>query len=298
MDGTRKSRRRGRARSARLVVAGLCASLASALGSAPAASSPILLEDRSALLQFDPASTTGVTSWTLDGVTHLRSQSLWFRVGDAGPESPLADLVRGEPLASDTNASGRADTLFQVFSDPRARFEVELRLSLLGAPFAGPAAGTSADLAAQIALVNRSEGPLELSLFQFTDVDLFGSFSDDVLELGGSGTPNTARITDASGLGLYESVWTPRPDAVEATLFDQSLASLEDDTPTALSGATQSTGDVTLTVAWQARLPAGGALLLSQDQSIRVASIPEPRLAWLLALAGLALLGRSSGACA
>lgn len=99
-------------------------------------------------------------------------------------------------------------------------------------------------------------------------------------------------MTDSTGLAEWESVWTPRPTAVEASLYDTALASLLDGDPTALTGALAAAGDVTVTAAWRVLLPAGGTWLLSQDQQIRVAPVPEPSLA-LLVGAGLAALAAS-----
>ena len=97
-------------------------------------------------------------------------------------------------------------------------------------------------------------------------------------------------IATQSGLARYESVFTGPPSAVEAALFEVTLASLEDGSPTTLSGALAAEGDVTGSVAWDLTLGPGATLLLSQDQAIHVAPIPEPAAALLVA-AGLAALG-------
>jgi hypothetical protein len=130
-------------------------------------------------------------------------------------------------------------------------------------------------------------------LFQYIDVDLFTSFADDEAVFTGS-PPNTATVTDASGLGLWESVWAPRPGSVEAALFDATLASLTDAAPTTLSGASSAAGDVTLAAAWSALLAPDASFLLSQDQRIDVSPIPEPSVLVLLGagLVGLAARGR------
>jgi hypothetical protein len=265
-----------------------------ALGAAaPAHAVPVTLQDGSAVVTVDPSSPDGVSGWAVNGVTHLRTQWFWLRVGDAGPEASIDALTETARLASDTDADGQADTLFLALADPAQRFTMELRWSLTGTPFGPVTAGAASDLALQLALLNTSGGPLDVTLFQYTDVDLFNTFVDDsALWSGGPGVPNTARVTDSTGLAEWESVWTPRPTAVEASLYDVVLASLLDGDPTTLTGALAAAGDVTVTAAWRALLPAGGALLLSQDQQIRVAPIPEPSLA-LLVGGGLAALAAS-----
>lgn len=264
------------------------------LGAAPAAQAlPVTLQDGSALVTIDPGSQDGVSGWAVDGVTHLRTQWFWVRVGAAGPETSLDALTETARLASDTDADGQLDTLFLALADPAQRFAMELRWSLAGTPFGPITAGAASDLALQLRLTNTSGGLLDVTLFQYTDVDLFNTFVDDsALWSGGPGGPNTALVTDSTGLAEWESVWTPRPTAVEASLYDALLASLLDGDPTALSGALAAAGDVTVTAAWSALLAPGASLLVSQDQQIRIAAIPEPSLA-LLVGAGLAGLAAS-----
>lgn len=250
----------------------------------PAGAVPVTLQDGSAVVDVDPDSQEGVSGWAVNGVAHLRTQWFWTRVGGAGPEASIDTLAETARVASDTDADGQADTLFLALADPQQRFSLQLRWSLAGSPFAPPAAGASSDLALQLTLTNTSGAPLDITLFQYTDVDVFNSAVDDSAAWTGAGGPNTATITDSTGLAEWESVWTPRPTAVEASLYDTLLASLLDGDPTALSGALAAAGDVTVTAAWRAVLAAGGSLLVSQDQQIRVAPIPEPSLVGLLAM--------------
>jgi hypothetical protein len=259
------------------------------LAAAPAGAVPVTLQDGSAVVDVDPDSQDGVSGWAVNGIAHLRTQWFWLRVGDGGPETSIDALAETARVASDTNADGQDDTLFLRLADPAQRFSLQLRWSLSGSPFAPPSAGAASDLALQLTLTNTSGGPLDITLFQYTDVDVFNSAVDDSAVWTGAGGPNTATVTDSTGLAEWESVWTPRPSAVDASLFDTVLASLLDGDPTALSGALAAAGDVTVTAAWRAVLGAGGALLVSQDQQIRVAPIPEPSLLGLLA-GGLAAL--------
>jgi hypothetical protein len=265
-----------------------------AFGAAPLAQAlPVTLQDGSALVTIDPGSPDGVSGWAVDGITHLRTQWFWVRVGAAGPETSLDALTETARLASDTDADDQLDTLLLALADPAQRFAMELRWSLAGTPFGPITAGSASDLALQLRLTNTSGAPLDVTLFQYTDVDLFNTFADDsALWSGGPGGPNTALVSDSTGLAEWESVWTPRPTAVEASLYDAVLASLLDGDPTALTGALAAAGDVTVTAAWSALLAPGASLLLSQDQQIRIAPIPEPSLA-LLVGAGLAGLAAS-----
>lgn len=262
------------------------------LGAGPVGAVPVLLQDGSALVSIDPDAQDLVSGWAVNGVTHLRSQGFWFRVGDTGPEASFDTLAETLRVISDTDADGQADTLFLALADPDERFAIEARWSLAGSPFGPLTAGNASDLALQLTLTNIGATPLDISLFQHTDIDLFGSFIDDTALWSGSGGPNTALVTDATSLGEWESVFTPRPNAVEASLFDSALARLNDGAATTLSGVPVASGDVTVTALWQTLLAPGGSFLLSQDQQIRVLPIPEPSLSVLIA-SGLAMLAAS-----
>lgn len=255
----------------------------------PAGAVPVTLQDGSAVVSIDPGSQDGVSGWAVNGITHVRTQWFWYRVGSTGPEQSIDTLTETARVVTDTDGDGWSDTLFVALADPQQRFALELRWSLTGSPFAPPTAGASSDLALQLTLLNTSGGPLDITLFQYTDVDLFNTAVDDAASWSGAGGPNTALVTDGTNLAEWESVWTPRPDAVDASLYDAVLASLLDGDPTALSGALAAYGDVTVTAAWRAVLGAGGALLLSQDQQVRVAAVDEPNLLVLVG-GGLGLL--------
>jgi hypothetical protein len=255
----------------------------------PAAAVPIVLEDGSALVAIDPDSQDGVHGWAVNGISHVRTQWFWTRVGNDGPEASIDALTETSRVVSDTNADGKSDTLLLALADPLQRFSLELRWSLTGSPFGPLTDPSTSDLALELTLVNTSDSPIDISLFQYTDVDLFGSFVDDAALWSGAG-PDRVLVTDATTLAEWQSDFSPSPTAVEASLFDALLASLNDGTATALSGAVSAAGDVTVAAAWQALLAPGGSLSVSQAQQIRVAPIPEPSLVMLLAggLAGLA----------
>lgn len=261
----------------------------------PSAAVPVTLEDGASVVTIDPAAPEGLSAWAVDGVTHVREQGFWWRVGAAGGEQPLSALDLTDLFSSDTDGDGDLDTLTLGFADPAGRFDVQARWSLLGAAFGGPASGTGADLAVQLAVLNHTGSALDFHLFQYTDADLFGSFADDSALFG---SPGQATVTDGSGLAVWESAWLPTPAGFDAALYGALLASLADGAPSALSGTgAAGPGDVTLAVAWSALLAPGGSFLVSQDQQVRVAPIPEPGVALLLGsgLAGLALGRRRAG---
>jgi len=287
--------RRERLGTSTLAATALALCLCLCLAPPPAAGTPVLLQDGSALLTVDPDAPTGLTDWTVAGVQHLREQSFWLRPSGSGAEAPLSDLDRpGAAVVSDLDGDGSDDALGVTLVDPQGRFDVELRWSLAGSPIAPVTAGAASSLGLSLTLRNLAGAPLSLDLFQFTDVDLLGTFADDTILFSGS-PPNTAAVTDASELAVYESVFTAAPDAVEAARFGELRPRLEDDAATTLDGRLSATGDVTAAAAWSLSLPAGGSFVLAQSQRIEVAglqSIPEPGGAWLVGAGLAAIAGR------
>jgi MYXO-CTERM domain-containing protein len=243
-----------------------------------ATAAPILLESGTTFLEIDPLSADHLTGWTVNGVAHVRTQSFWLGDG-AGPERSLASVPLLSSLASDADGDGTDDSLALVYEDATVR--VTLAYVLTGSAIGDPAVG--ADLALDVTLEPLGASPLRL--VQYTDVDLFTSFVDDVATI--DGTSFDATVTDASGLGGYTSSSTREPSAVDAALYDVTLASLLDGAPTSLGDSLSAAGDVTLAYQWSFGPPSLAPDGFSQLQSIRV--VPEPGTA-LLALFGLAAL--------
>ena len=244
---------------------------------------PILLEDGVALLEVDPSSQDGLTGWTVNGVAHVRTQSFW--IGGGAGERPLASLDLVSALPADANGDGHDEALTISYADPSSQLGVTLRYVLSGTPIGDATVGSALSL--DITLEALGDGLLGAQrIFEYTDVDLFTSYADD--EALFAGTPLAARVTDSSELGSYESSWDRAPTAVEAALYDTTLASLLDGSPTTLSNALAASGDVTLAAMWDIPAGAGASLTWNQTQAIHV--VPEPGAALLVAL-GLTALG-------
>lgn len=258
------------------------------VAASPAAlAAPILLEDGVAFLEIDPTSPDGLTGWTVNGVPHVRTQSFWVGSGDAGAEVPLSDFDLLSALASDGNGDGHDDTLVVAYQEPTSLYRVQLTWALSGSAIGDPATSSqlSLDITLEPTLATIPIPPVRL--YQYTDVDLFTSYADDVASFAGS--PLAAQVTDSSGLGDYTSQWDRAPDAVDALLYDTTLASLLDGSATTLSNSLAASGDVTLAAMWQFGLLSGGdSISFNQLQSIT--AVPEPGAALLIAL-GLAGLG-------
>lgn len=260
-----------------------------AAGLAPVAAiaAPVVLEDGVGFVTVDPESQDGIGAWTVNGVQHVRQQWFWVQPvspAHANPESSL-DVIHSVTTASDATGDGLDDTL-DVDFDGLANlvYRPRLHLELTSTPLGG-ANELVSQLVTEITFQATQVG-LHLRVFQYTDVDLFGSYPDDDAVFTGG----TAFVTDASGLGVYESSWDVLPDAVEAANYDTTLASLNDALPTVLSGSTSASGDVTLATMWEIDVPVGTSLTLRQTQTIRV--VPEPGVATLVALGLAALAAR------
>lgn len=261
----------------------LCFAVALGAGADRAWALPIDLADDNATARIDPASAIGLSSFAVAGITHVSRQSLYVRTGDAGPEVPLSALAASAPVATDSDGDGDDDLLAVTYSNDA--LAVDVRWSLDGGPLGPPSAGATATLGLQVTAWNLSGDALDLHLFQYTDVDLFGTFVDDALALSPGSDTHTATAVDSTGLALYQAVFTPAASAVEAALYGATLPRLEDGGPIALDGSLEAAGDVTWTAEWARTLAPGGSLSLVLGQRIEIAAVPEPGSAWLLAAA-------------
>jgi hypothetical protein len=261
----------------------LCVALVAA---SPAIAAPILLEDGVAFLEIDPTSPDGLTGWTVNGVAHLRTQSFWIGSGDAGAEVPLSDFDLLSALASDGNGDGHDDTLTLDYQEPTSLYRVKLRWALSASAIGDPIVSSQLALDVTLEPTDATIPIPPVRLYEYTDVDLFTSYADDSASF--LGPPLSAHVDDSSGLGEYMSQWDRTPDAVDALLYDTTLASLLDGNATSLTSSLAASGDVTLAAFWEFALTSGESVTFNQLQIIR--TVPEPGAALLIAL-GLAGLG-------
>jgi hypothetical protein len=260
---------------------GLLAAASAFLLATPAIGAPIHLEDGVAFLDVDLQSQDGLTAWTVNGVQHVRTQ--WFWLGGVGQPETSLDLVRGGGNPLDEDGDGVNETLRAVFFGQIATYGIGLHYAVIGSEPSATDGSAFSQLTVDLSIRANTSEPLHLRVFQYTDVDLMGSYADDDALFTGA----SAFVTDASGLGLWESSWDRAPDAVDVAIYDATLASLNDAAPTVLGGATSASGDVTIAAMWEIAIPAGETFTLRQTQTIRV--VPEPGVALLVAL-GLAAL--------
>ena len=220
-------------------------------------------------------SVPGMFNWTVDGQDQMYQQWFWYRFGDSGPEQPLETLGYLGGQATDTNGSLwnpksdlSPDTLVMAFGDPNGLL-VEVSYVLRGAP-AGQV--LTADIGELITVYNFGTSAVEMSLFQYTDLDLFEDPEGDYVTIA----DGDARQWDADGLAASETVITPGPTHYEVALYDDILARLQDGDADDLAdvGAILGPGDATWAFQWDFSISPDHSFQISKDKQIT--HLPEP----------------------
>jgi len=218
----------------------------------------------------------------------LQNQSFFYRVGNTGPEQ-LASAITSSPLVT-TNDSKHLDVVY-ANTDYSLTLHYILTGNLSGSGKSG--------LQSSLTVNNLTGTALDFHLFQYSDFNLGGVTDPQTLGfiIGSGGYYN--KIFQTMGSLAMTNTLTTRasaPSYIEAGVFDNTLASLQDPNATILNNVATATGNVTYAIQWDASLASGTALTVNQSFSL---SVPEPS-SLALALSGsvaLALFRRRTGVC-
>ncbi len=227
-------------------------------------SATLVLQDLNSTVEIDTS--TGVTSWVVDGQNQLMNQWFWYRAGGDTQESSI-DMIGGLFAGtSDPDFNGDDNAAFIRYEN--SDFKVEVTYNLFGGTLGS---GTS-DLAEQIRITNTSGADLNFTFFQYSDFELGAFASDDSVVIGAGGQIITQ--TDPF-LSMSETVTAPVPTLVEANVGSATIDALNDANLDDLNGVTASgPDDVTWALQWNFVISDGDSVLISKDKQLTL--VPEP----------------------
>lgn len=246
-----------------------------------ASAQDITIANKNSSLDVNTNTSAGVINWNVDGVDYAKNQWFYYRVG-SGPESPLQSITSSPAVAITSLSSFARLNLTYANSS----YSVLTSLRLTGNT---PGSGRS-QLNEDITVSNLSGSPLDLHFFQYSDFDLFGT----------TGGQSVQFYQNSANNQYYKAVQTDGTRTVtetvnstifpighfEAALFNDTLSSLTDGTPTALNDITSAgVGDVSFSYQWDVTLAPGASFQLSKLIEI----VPEPSSMAILALAGISM---------
>lgn len=246
-----------------------------------ASAQDITIANKNSSLDVNTNTSAGVINWNVDGVDYAKNQWFYYRVG-SGPESPLQSITSSPAVAITSLSSFARLNLTYANSS----YSVLTSLRLTGNT---PGSGRS-QLNEDITVSNLSGSPLDLHFFQYSDFDLFGT----------TGGQSVQFYQNSANNQYYKAVQTDGTHTVtetvnstifpighfEAALFNDTLSSLTDGTPTTLNDVTSAgVGDVSFSYQWDVTLAPGASFQLSKLIEI----VPEPSSMAILALAGISM---------
>lgn len=236
------------------------------LFAAPSGAAPLSITDGVATLTVDDVH-GGMEDFVLAGVDHLWEANYYYRTAAMGLELPLV----GPTTSAVTSVLATGATEITVLG-ATADFDFELVYAL----------SSTGALISTLDLTNTTGGTLGLSLFNYQDWDVGGTWAGD--SIGWNGTS----VTQSEGGVQLTIAPFQTPDAVEASTYATLLTDLSDGDVDDLvdgSGLPFGPGDGTFALQFDLSLPDGDVATLAY-------AVPEPSTG-ALAMLGLAALARS-----
>jgi len=242
------------------------------LTAVPAFAAPVTLQHNNSSLVIDPnGQPEGMFNWQVDSKDHLYQQWWWYRIGN-GPELSISTLQLVSSVVSDNRL------LIQNYS--AQDFDLEVTWLLTGG---APNSGFSM-VKEGATITNKSNSPLYISLYEYSDFDILGTAYDD---RGTRVNPNKVQQIEFPVL-VEESV-TQTPTHWQMDSPGNILALLNDNDQDDLADqyAIYGPGDIAWAFQWDFVINPGKSAGVSKDKSIS-AVIPE----WnSLLLAAIGMVG-------
>ncbi len=238
-----------------------------AFGSLAYAATPITLTDflgPNSVVNIDPVTQAGVYEWLVDGVNHMNQNSYWFRIGN-GNITPITAL--GAPTIIP-----QLDMMCDVLYSGDL-FDVQISYMLMGA---AENTGQS-DIAQTVSITNKSEGIIDLRLYEYHNLDLNGRAGGQVGLLETSSSFTQTEGATESMLSLLNI-----PDLIEVGDAATLLGKLNSNG--AFVANSYYEGDVACVFQWDVLL--NESWMMSQDNALfGGGAVPEHST--LVALAGM-----------
>ncbi|MEZ6073116.1 MAG: hypothetical protein R3C10_23325 [Pirellulales bacterium] len=230
----------------------------------------VILNDRNSEVRTDLF--TNFNVWNVDGTDHLKQEWFWIRVNDDPKETIITSLNKDAFQYGDGNLEPGDDRLFVRWFDPFDRFELTFEQVLTG----GPVGSGVSDVTHTVRIVNLTDEPLDVNLFQLADFDLIGTETGDTVEFVSA---NVVEQTELNSI-MRETFTTHSPATTQVGMAGSILASLTDNAKTNLDGSVGpfSAADVEYAVQWTETIPVGGAFVVNKSLLISSADsiVPEP----------------------
>jgi hypothetical protein len=228
---------------------------------------------------------SGITQWTVDGVSQLNLQSFYYSVG-SGPAASIYTLGLPSAPSITTNLSKTTITLNTTYAD--STISVGTLFSLQSSPVGSG----RATLAQTLTINNLSATTQVFHFYQYSDFDLGGVSGGQNVQFSSNGSGQQYQVvqTDLFGrtlTGLITAVTggSSAQSEVQAGLFDGTKFGLGSGASVTLNNTLNASGNVVYAYEWDAALAAGTSITISEIQAV----VPEPSSVALGASGMLAL---------
>jgi len=253
------------------VLAALLLLLTGVVSAVSVHASSYTLTDGNSTARIDPFSQAGVYSWVVDGKQVMWQQWFWYRIGGTGGETSL-DAI-GPPTVTQV---GLGSVQMEYTA---SNFKVDITYDLWG----GAAKSGASVLEDNLTITNLTSNPLQIHLFQYSDLDLTKGIQKDSAVLSSPGF-----VTQSGQAVVSNSVGFPGPNHWQISYYDtfpNLLDKLNDGSPTTLtdSNGTVINGDISWAFEWDMNV-AG----LGHSGIVNSTGVPEPGILLLL---GSGLIG-------